>query len=85
MSETISLDLIGKLLRDVQAQQRTQRGDTELLRKDVEMLRRDLTKFATREELMEVLRVIVDRIANFEALMESRFDRLSAQVGKPVG
>jgi hypothetical protein len=48
-----------------------------------ELLRKELGRFsggvATREELSEVPRVIVDRIANFEALMEVRFDRLDAK------
>ena len=77
MSEQISLEFIGATLRSIQAEQRTQRGEIDLLRREVA---RELTRLASREELLEVLRVLSDRIANFEALMEVRFDRVSAQM-----
>jgi hypothetical protein len=38
---------------------------------------------ATRDELLEVLRVVTDRIGNFEALMEARFDQLLARLPAP--
>jgi hypothetical protein len=76
MSDTITLDFLGKTLRQIQADQRTLRMENELLRKE---LGRFSGGVATREELSEVPRVIVDRIANFEALMEVRFDRLDAK------
>jgi hypothetical protein len=74
VSETIGLDLIGAILRTMQAEQRTLRTENELIRKE---MGRMMGLMATRQEVSDVLRVITDRIGNFEALMETRFDQLS--------
>ena len=78
MSETITLEFIGATLRAIQAEQRTLRLENELIRKE-------LGRCATRDELLEVLRVIVDRIANFEALMETRFDAQNRRMDQMAG
>ena len=74
---TVTLEFIGATLRSIQAEQRTLRMENGLIR---ETMSRELGRLATREELVEVLRVLADRIGNFEALMETRFDQLGSQV-----
>jgi hypothetical protein len=64
MSETISLEWIGAQLRTIQAEQRTIRTENELL----------------RSALAEVVRVLSERIGNFEALTEARVDQLTNRV-----
>jgi len=64
MSETISLEWIGAQLRTIQAEQRTIRAENELL----------------RSALGDMLRVLNDRIGNFEALAEARIDRLRLEM-----
>jgi hypothetical protein len=64
VSETISLDWIGAQLRTIQAEQRTLRGENKQL----------------RAQMSEVLSVVVDRIANFEALAEARLDQLAGRL-----
>ena len=76
MSDAVSLEFIGATLRAIQAEQRTLRGENELIRKEIGRLLAQLAQTATREELLEVLRVLADRIGNFEALMQARFDQL---------
>ncbi len=71
MGEAVSLDFIGTTLRSIQAEQRTLRGENELIRKEIGRI---AGVVASREGLHEVLRVLADRIGNFEALMEARFD-----------
>jgi len=75
MSDTITLEFLGATLRAIQAEQRTLRMENELIRKEI-------ARLASRDELLEVLRVLADRIGNFEALMEARFDQLAAQLGR---
>lgn len=65
MSDTINLDLIGTTLRAIQAEQRTIRAENEILRTTI------------MNAPGEVVRVLNDRIGNFEALTEARIDRLS--------
>jgi len=81
MSDTLSLSLIGAQLHAIQAQQRTLRGENELIRKE---LGRMAGAMVSRDTLSEVLTVLVDRIANFEALIEARFDGLTAQISRLV-
>ena len=64
MSDAISLDLIGSLLRSIQAEQRTLRMENELIRADLSRITAQIT---TRQEMSEVVRVIVDRIGNFKS------------------
>ncbi|MBV8614541.1 MAG: hypothetical protein JOY66_12340 [Acetobacteraceae bacterium] len=75
MSDPVSLDFIGHALRAIQAEQRTLRMENELIRKE-------LARLASRDELLEVLRVLADRIGNVEALMEARFDQLREQIAR---
>jgi hypothetical protein len=77
MSDALSLEFIGTTLRAIQAEQRTLRGENELIRREVGRL---AGLVATRDELLEVLRVVTDRIGNFEALMEAPFDELLARL-----
>jgi hypothetical protein len=77
MSDAVSLEFIGTTLRAIQAEQRTLRGENELIRREVGRI---AGLVATRDELLEVLRVVTDRIGNFEALMEARFDQLLARL-----
>jgi hypothetical protein len=78
VSETIGLDLIGAILRTMQAEQRTLRTENELIRKE---MGRMAGIMATRQEVSDVLRVITDRIGNCEALTETRFDQLFTRLG----
>ena len=77
MSDAVSLEFIGTTLRAIQAEQRTLRGENELIRREVG---RVAGLVATRDGLLEVLRVVTDRIGTFEALMEARFDQLLARL-----
>ena len=72
MSDTISLEFIGATLRTIQAEQRTQRMEVALLREQI-------ARMATKAELLDVLNVLAERFGNFEALMETRFDRLEGR------
>ncbi len=47
-----------------------------------ELIRKELARLASRDELLEVLRVLADRIGNFEALTETRLDQLGDQVAR---
>lgn len=85
MSETVSLDWIGATLRQIQAEQRTLRMENELLRKELVRTNAAVTSLVTRELLSEVLNVIIARIGNFEALMETRMDRLERLITKAEG
>ena len=76
MGDTITLDFLGATLRSIQAEQRTLRMENELMRKD---LGRIGSQLATREELLEVLRVLAERLGGFEAMMQTRLDQLGAQ------
>lgn len=80
MSEAINLEFIGATLRAIQAEQRTLRMENELIRNEVGRL---AGAMVTRDLVSEVLRVIVERIGNFEALVETRFDELSRRMSKP--
>ncbi len=75
MSETISLEWIGATLRAIQAEQRTLRMENELIRKELGQL---AGAMVTRDLLSEVLRIIVDRIGNFEAYVDTRLDQQRA-------
>ncbi len=82
MSDAVSLEFIGTTLRAIQAEQRTLRGENELIRREVGRI---AGLVATRDKLLEVLRVVTDRIGNFEALMEARFDQLLARLPDRAG
>jgi hypothetical protein len=53
---------------------------SDLISLDLIGIRKELEQMATCRELAEVMTVIVDRIANFEALMEARFDQIAAKL-----
>jgi hypothetical protein len=81
MIDTLSLEFIGATLRSIQAEQRTLRMENALLRESIAGLATQMaTQMATRKELLEVLNVLVERIANFEALTETRLDRLGTHL-----
>ena len=63
MSETVSLEWIGTTLRSIQAEQCSIRDENKL----------------TRQSLVDALKVLTQRIANFEAYLDTRFDQLSAR------
>lgn len=73
VSDAVTLEFLGTTLRAIQAEQRTQRMENDLIRKEIGRL-------ASRDELLEVLRVLADRTGNFEALMEARFDQLDQRI-----
>jgi hypothetical protein len=68
MSDAIDLAWIGRTLREMQADMRTIRSENALLQ-------RELAGKASRDEVLNVLAVLSDRIAAFEARMERRFDQ----------
>lgn len=68
MSDTISLDWIGGQLRVIQAEQRTLRMENDLLRTTI------------LNSLGDVVRVLSDRISNFEALLEARIDHMATSI-----
>ena len=70
MSDRVTLEFLGATLRAIQAEQRTQRMENDLIRKEIGRL-------GSRDELLEVLRVLADRVSNFEAVIEARLDQLS--------
>jgi PleD family two-component response regulator len=59
MSDTIDLAWIGTTLRSIQAEQRTIRGENQLI----------------RSALSEAITLLMNRIGNFEAYMDTRFDQ----------
>jgi hypothetical protein len=77
---TISLELIGTLLRQVQAEQRNLRDEIKLIRREMES-----DRAAVRDLMHEVLTVVTERVGSFEALMEARFDQQSAQINERIG
>jgi hypothetical protein len=72
LRETVSLELIGNLLRWIRADQRTLRMENELARKE-------MGRLASRDERLEVSRVLANRIVNFDALIEARFAHLATR------
>lgn len=59
MSDVIDLAWIGTTLRSIQAEQRTIRGENQLL----------------RSALNEAITLIMQRIGNFEAYVDTRLDQ----------
>ena len=68
MSEHVDLNLIGQMLHRIQADQRTLRSEFDLLRRQVGD---SAARAAPRDELMSVVHVLSDRVANFEASVEA--------------
>ena len=68
MSEAVSLDPIGRTLLAIQAEMRTIRDENSLIR-------RELATKASRDELLDMLRMLSDRIGSFEATMLARLDQ----------
>ena len=73
MTGTVELPWIGQALREIQAEMRTIRDEKALIR-------RELGGKASREELLNVLFVLGNRIATFEARTESRFAASEARM-----
>lgn len=80
LPDKIDLEFIARLLRSIQAEQRTLRDENRVVRRDLDRISTDLARFATRDESAEVSRVVADRIGSFEATMDTRFDRMLGQV-----
>jgi hypothetical protein len=72
MSDVIDLGWIGAQLRAIQAEQRTLRSENEILRTTI------------LNSLGEVVRVLSDRIGNFEALSEARMDQFAHRVAEQL-
>lgn len=70
--------LIGRLLRELQAQMRTQRDETRSIREE-------LTTKATREEMFRFATIIADRFSELETRMDIRFDQLVRTTNDPEG
>lgn len=70
----VDLNLIGRHLLAIQAEQRKLRAENKLIRHEI-------GKLASRDDLLQVLRVLSDRIGNSESLIEARFDALQAYLG----
>jgi hypothetical protein len=68
VSEAVSLDLIGRALLAIQAEMRTIRDENSLIR-------RELATKASRDELLDMLRMLSDRIGSFEATVLARLDQ----------
>jgi hypothetical protein len=68
VSEAVSLDPIGRTLLAIQAEMRTIRDENSLIR-------RELATKASRDELLDILRMLSDRIGSFEATMLARLDQ----------
>ncbi len=66
MSDTVSLEWIGTTLRSIQAEQRSIWDENKLI----------------REALSGGLTVLMQRIANFEAYLDTRFDQLSIRLDR---
>jgi hypothetical protein len=64
MSETISLEWIGTTLRTMQAEQRSIRDENQLI----------------RSALSEAITVLLQRIGNFEAHIDTRMDVLNVRI-----
>jgi hypothetical protein len=73
VSSAVDYGLIGRLLREIQAEMRTIRSETGLIRLE-------LGRSVRREELLDVLRVLSERIAAAEAAIISRLDQTEGRV-----
>ena len=69
MSQTVSLEWIGTTLRSIQAEQRSIRDENKLV----------------RQALIHALTVLTQRIANFGAYLDTRFDQLSVRLDRIEG
>ena len=78
--QLVSLEWIGATLRQIQADQRTLRGENELTRRELGRLASSMSGLVTKDQLADVVGLIADRIANFEALVETRIDILGEQM-----
>lgn len=76
MSETISFELLGSILRDVQAEQRALRTENRLIREELGELKGTML---TREMADRMLRAFLDHTRAFEARVETRFDAISGR------
>ncbi len=71
MSETVSPEWIGTTLRSIQAEQRLIQAEQRSIRDENKLI---------REALSGALTVLMQRIANFEAYLDTRFDQLSIRL-----
>jgi hypothetical protein len=85
MSDKTSLEFIGTLLRQIQAEQGTLRAENHLIRMEMGRL---VGRFATRDEILEAFRALTNRIGDFEVVVEARFGQLTdklAQIDEKLG
>ena len=76
MSEPpVSLEWIGRALLAIQA-------DTRSLRDENALIRSELGLMARRDELLDVLKVLSDRIASFEATVLARLDQTERSINE---
>ena len=77
----VNWEPIGKQLHVIQADQRSLRDAIRLVDKRVERLDASLSRFATRDEVLDVVQVLADRIGGFEAHIDTRLDELASRLG----
>jgi hypothetical protein len=78
MSEAVSLDALGVLLRRMQVDVRAMSVKLDLLTRGRE---RDLTALATRDELRDVLAaVLADQLADFDLRISGAVGQLTEQM-----
>ena len=75
MSESIDLEWIGRHIREIQAEQRS-------INQKIDLLYKGFGQTVSRGDLPEAINLIVQRVTTAEALMETRFDQLLAEIGK---
>ena len=71
------MEFIGRKLLEIQAERRNLRTENALFREQIARLEAHVV---TRQELTEVFRAILDRIAQSEVLLEGRFERLEQRL-----
>ncbi len=76
MSETISLDALGVLMRRMQTDIRAIGMKLDLLTRARE---RDLATVATRDDLRDLVEVLAARLAEHFERVDTRFDRVDAR------
>ena len=76
MSEPpVSLEWIGRALLAIQA-------DTRSMRDENALTRSELGRMARRDELLDVLKVLSDRIVSFEATVLARLDQTERSINE---
>ena len=71
MSETVSLEWIGAMLRELQAEQRSIHAETRLIRNESQLI---------HNALNEAITLLMQRIGNFEARGDVRLDQQRQEI-----